>query len=270
MSAGGTLTMSLDTTLWFASFVAEAAVVALLFYRRVWRTLPVFCLYCTWLALIDAIGFPAMRFYPASYFMVYLTATIAYSVLEFGVLVELVWSILRPIRTSLPRAALAVVVGLVLALGAAIWPFADIPGFGGLPPAWHLLMRLLQTTSILRILVFLALAGCSQLLSIGWRDRELQVATGLGFYSLVSITVAILHTHQTLGPLYRHLNQVEVAGYICSLLYWVFSFAQKEAERREFTPQMQSFLLTVAAGARTTRVAMMDSTPTKPPKHRDS
>ena len=124
-------------------------------------------------------------------------------------------------------------------------------------------MRLLQTTAILRILFFLVLAGCSQLLSIGWRSRELQIATGLGFYSLVSLGVAMLHTHQTMGPLYRHLNQVEVASYLCSLLYWVFSFAQKEAERREFSPQMQNLLLAVAGAARSTRMALTDSTSDK-------
>jgi hypothetical protein len=39
----------------------------------------------------------------------------------------------------------------------------------------------------------------------------------------------------------------------------VVSFAQKEAERREFTPQMRSFLLAAAGAARTTRVAMTES-----------
>jgi hypothetical protein len=117
----------------------------------------------------------------------------------------------------------------------------------------------MQTTSILRILFFLALAGCSQLLSIGWRDRELQVASGLGFYSLVSLAVAMLHTHQNMGPLYSHLQQVVVASYICSLLYWAVSFSQKEAVRREFSPQMQSLLLSVAGTARATRTALADS-----------
>ena len=190
----------------------------------------------------------------------YLAATVMESALEIGVLVELAWSVLRPFRASLPRGALVVVCGLVLALGAAIWPFAVIPGFGNLPPEFHVLMRLRQTTSILRILFFLGLAGGSQLLSIGWRDRELQVASGLGFYSLASLAVAMLHAHLTMGSQYTLLNQVEVGAYLCSLLYWVFSFAQKEAERREFSPQMQGFLRVVAGTARATRVAMADST----------
>ena len=257
------LTVSLDNLLWSASFVAEATVVVLLLYRHVWRTVPVFCVFCTWALLGDAGAFVVLRFYPASYLTAYLTGTVVDSALEFGVLVELAWSVLRPVRASLPRGALAAVAILVVALGAAIWPFAVIPGFGNLPPEFHLLMRLVQTTSILRVLLFLALAGCSQLLSIGWRDRELQVATGLGFYSLVGLAVAMLHTHQAMGPLYNHLQQVVVASGLCSLIYWVTCFAQKEAERREFSPQMQSLLLAVAGTARTTRIALADSAAAK-------
>jgi hypothetical protein len=120
-------------------------------------------------------------------------------------------------------------------------------------------MRLQQTTSILRILLFLALAGGSQLLSIGWRDRELQVATGLGFYSFVSLAVAMLHAHHATGLMYNHLQQAVVASGLCCLLYWAFSFAQKEAERREFTPQMQSLLLAVAGSARASRISLVGS-----------
>ncbi|MGA2672744.1 MAG: hypothetical protein ABSE99_05900 [Terracidiphilus sp.] len=255
--------MSLDNAFWLTGVVIETAVLGLLLYRRVWQVLPIFCLYCAWDLLGNAGLYAIFRFFPGSYLTAYLVETIVDSVLEFGVLVELAWSVLRPFRASLPRGSLLVVSGLIVAIGAAIWPFAVIPGFGNLPPEFHLLMRLQQTTSILRILLFLALAGFSQLLSIGWRNRELQVATGLGFYSFVSLAVAMLHTHQAMGPLYNHLQQIVVAASLCSLLYWVFSFAQKEAERREFSPQMQNLLLAVAGAARSTRMALTDSTSDK-------
>ena len=256
--------MNLDNTLWLASFLTEATVVGLLIYRRVWKTFPVFCLYCVWLVFVDAAAYAVQRFFPASYFAFYFVTTIVYFALELGVLVELTWSVLRPLGALLPRKTLLVVIALILALGVAIWPFAVIPGFGNFPPQWHLLMRLEQTTSILRVVFFLVIAGCSQLLSIGWRDRELQIASGLGFYSLVGIGVAMLHTHLTTESQYRYLSQVEVAGYLCSLMYWAFSFAAKEAERREFTPQMQSFLLALAGTARTTRVNFVDPPSRKP------
>jgi hypothetical protein len=257
------MSLSLDNALWLASFLAEAAVVGLLVYRHVWRTLPVFTLYCAWFLLVDAAAVLVMRSFPNSYFRFYLTVTVVYSVLEFAVLVELAWSVLRPLRNSLPRSTVLIIGAFILGLGAAIWPFATIPGFGDLPPEWHLLMHLQQDTSLLRILIFLLLAGCSQLLSISWRDRELQVATGLGFYSLVGLAVAVIHTHQTKNSQYMHLDQLEVASYIGSLLYWAVSIAQKEAERREFTPQMQNLLLAMAGTAKSTRITLVSSAAAK-------
>jgi hypothetical protein len=50
-----------------------------------------------------------------------------------------------------------------------------------------------------------------------------------------------------------------VASYICSLAYWIFSFAQREQERQEFTPQMQNFLLAITGAARGTRIALANS-----------
>jgi len=261
--------MNLDNTLWFLSIVANAAVIALLIYRRVWKSLPLFCVYCAWDLLSTAGAFAIFRFFPASYLTAYLTEMIIDSALVFGVLIELAWSVFRPLRSSLPRGFLVMVAGLVVAIGAAIWPFAVIPGFSYLPPEWHLLMRLQQTVSILPVLFFLAFVGCGQLLSIGWRDRELQVATGLGFFSLVSLGVAMLHTHLTGWSLYAHLNQVVVASYVCSMFYWVYSFEQKEAARREFTPQMQNLLLAVAGAARSTRVGLTDSIAAKSNKSRE-
>jgi len=107
------------------------------------------------------------------------------------------------------------------------------------------------------------------LLSIGWRNREFQVATGLGFYSIVSLAVTVLHTHQIVGkqyqwgPQYHGLDEVVMVSYIGVLAYWVFSFATKETERREFTPQMQSFLLAMAGAARTTRSVLTESASAK-------
>jgi len=255
--------MTLDNSLWLAYVVTEAAVIVLLIYRRVWRTLPIFCAFCAWYLFSSAGAFAILRFFPARYLTAYLVQTVVGSVLEFGVLVELAWSVFRPLRASLPRSALLVVAGLVVALGAAIWPFATIPGFSYLPPEFHFFMRLEQTNAILRVLFFLVLAGFGQLLSIGWRDRELQIATGLGFYSIVDLAVAMLHTHLTVWSQYAHLNQVVVASYICSLMYWVYSFAQKEAKRQEFTPQMQNLLLAVAGAARSTRVGLAESVTVK-------
>jgi hypothetical protein len=263
VSAGGALTVNLDNALLYIGIVADVAVVGLLLYRRFWRKFPVFCIYCAWILLGDVGDYVVLHSFPASYLTIYLTQTIVDSALQFGVLVELAWSVLLPIRASLPRGSLVVVGVLVLAVGAAVWPFTGIHQLSSLPLERRSLVHMQQTASILRVLFFLTLAGCSQLLSIGWRDRELQIATGLGFYSIISLAVEMFRSHLTMGSLFIHLNRFVVASYFCSLLYWVVCFAQKEAERRQFTPEMQRFLLAVAGSARATRIALAEDAATK-------
>ncbi|HZB88662.1 MAG TPA: hypothetical protein VE291_08410 [Terracidiphilus sp.] len=259
--------MSLENALWLAGTLSKAALIALLFYRRAWRTLPVFTLYCVWDILLDAANIGILHFASDSYLGAYLTETAIDSVLQFCVIVELAWSVLRPIRASLTRAALVVIAGVILVVGAAIWPFSNMTTAN--LPLMRILIHLLQTVTIVRIIFFLALAGCSQLLSLSWKDRELQVATGLGLYSIVSLGIAMLHAHDPSYAQYKHLNEFGVGSYICALLYWVVSFAQKEPERKEFTPQMENLLLAMAGVARTDRAVLARTTVTDARDRRD-
>jgi hypothetical protein len=252
--------MSLDNTLWLVGVLTEAGVLGLLLYRRVWQTLPVFVVYCVWDFIANLFGLLSHILFPSIYNpATYLGQTVIDSALQFGVFVELAWSVLRPIRSALPRFTIVVVAGLILGIGAAIWPFAALPGLAQSNPLVRLIGHMQQTVSILRIGFFLLLAGCSQLLSIGWRDRELQVATGMGFYSLVSLAAAVLSTHEASETQYLHLNQFVIGSFLCSLVYWLVCFAQKEAQRREFTPQMENLLLAVAGIARAERTALAEA-----------
>jgi hypothetical protein len=253
--------MSVENILWLSGFLTKAVFIAVLVRRRAWRAFPVFCTYCVWDFLLDPSNYLVLHRFASSYLTVYVCEVLIDSILQFSVLVELGWSVLKPIRASLPRGALIVVGGVVLALGAAIWPFSDVNA--SLSNEGHLLMHLLQTVAILRVFFFLALAAGSQLLSLSWKDRELQVATGLGIYSLVSLGVAMLHTHEASAAQNAHWNEFVTTGYLLSLLYWVVSFAQKEAQRREFTPQMQNLLLAMAGVARADRAALTRSSVTE-------
>jgi hypothetical protein len=262
--------VTLDTMLFLAGTAAEAVVVSLILFRRIFRTLPVFSSYIVWSIFNDAGLYALVRLYPHSDHRIFLVATIIDSVFQFGVLVELSMSVLRPVRASLPRGAAVAVVILIGVLCAIVWPFARTmdPDFDAIKLTSRLLIHLQFTTSVVRILFFLALAGLSQLLSIGWRDRELQIATGLGFYSIASLSVSLLHTNQATGNAalltqYHYLDQMVAATYVCSIVYWGISFAQKVPERREFTPQMESFLLAVAGSARSAKVALSESAASK-------
>jgi hypothetical protein len=259
--------VSLNDNLELAAMAMEAAVIGLLIYRRSWRTLPFFCIYSVWTLVSDCGDQIVYHRYASSYLTTYFIDQIVDFALQFCVLVEVAWSVIRPFRASLPRYTVVILASLIAAAGTIIWLFTNSAALAHVPFEWHMLLRLRQTDTILRIVFFLILASCSQLLSIGWRDRELQVVTGLGFYSLAALTVTVLQSHQGFGVHYRQLDQFLVVTYVCSLLYWVVSFAQKEAARRQFTPQMQSLLLAVAGPARSSRIALSESRTGKPRNH---
>jgi hypothetical protein len=251
--------MNLDNLFSLAGILTEIAVVGLLFYRRVWRTLPVFFVYCIWALCSDAVATATWFYSPKGYsFNFYVATTVIDLAMQLSVIVELAWSVLRPLRAGLSRSAIWFVAALILVVGAAIWPLANTSGIALPSRAWHLMIQMEQTVSILRVLFFLGLVGCSQLLSLGWRNRELQVATGFGFYSLVSLGVAAVNAHLSTAGQFKQLYSVVAISFLGSLLYWIYSFAYQEAERREFTPQAREILLAFAKSAHVTRVQMTE------------
>lgn len=255
--------MGWEFTVVLSGMVAEAAIILLMIRRRTFTAFPIFFFYLCWSLFSDALLYYIRVDHSDSFFRVYSVQLIIDSVMIFAVLVELVWSILRPIRNSLPKYSI-VGIAVLIAIGAlVIWPIAGFVAPSHLSSAGMMFFRLQQTSAILRAVFFLALAAFSQLLSISLRDRELQIATGLGFYSIASLLVTVLHTHQTVGySSYTWLDRSVGISYLAALVYWAYCFARQPVERREFTPQMKSMLLAVAGAARTARIDLEESTKT--------
>lgn len=247
-----------DMALWVAGIAMEAVLVGLLYRKRAFRSAPVFCAYVVWTLVSDIGAMITNQLYPGRFFDVYLAETALDSLLQFGVLIELAWSVLRPQWSSPPPGTFAVIALSVVAAGALVWPFATIPGFNELAPEWRELMHLQATVSILRVLFFVDLLGFSKVLGISWRHREFQIAAGLGAYSLVSLAVSFVHSSRLSDPNYHLFDQLVSISYFCSMLYWVVSFAQKEAPRR-FRPKAQDVLLSVAGASRESGVTSADS-----------
>ena len=250
----------IDNSIFVGCLVGEVITVALLFRRRIFQSLPVFFLFLLWTIGSDVTMMILRRVFATQdlhlYMRIYMVEISLDFCMQFAVLVELAWSTLRPIRAALPRRTIPVIGVIFLLVGAAVWPIAGKLALQGETHQWHNLLQLQQAFSILRVLFVLVLAGFSQLLAIGWRDRELQIATGLGFYSLMSLGAAIVHTHHLSTSVFHSADQIVAVSYFCSLVYWVFSFAQQEAPRQEFTPRMESFLLAVSGAARSNRMTL--------------
>ena len=250
--------------IWLVGVIAEAAFVALLVHRRAYRLLPVFSIYVLWGLVSDvALYFLRTRF-PSHYIDSYIIEASLDSTLQYGILVELAWSVLRPYRETLPRGIVLKISLIVAGLALAAWPLTSLQTAASFSPKFYFIARLAQTFAVLRILYFVALAAGSHLLSLSWRDRELQVATGLGIYSIASLAGSMLHTHQNFGPAYRIVDLVVAISYLCSLGYWLGSFAQQDAPRREFSPAMNRILLAVAGSAQAQRTNIEEVKASRP------
>ena len=256
--------MAFDLQLALAGICCELAVLVFLVRNKVWRTLPIFSAWMVWTVFSDAATLYLEHHSTEATFAKYFLGEVSIdSTFQFCVLVELAWSVLRPVRASLPKATPVVIAFLLLVAGVVIWPLATKTVPPGVTGYYLTTYRIQGTFAILRVVCFLLMASFSQILSIGWRDRELQVATGLGFYSVIGLVVAVMHSHQAdFGEQYvsfsstHWLDFFASAGYFCSLLYWVYAFSTAEQERREFSPQMQQLLLQLGGGARAGRLSL--------------
>lgn len=237
----------------YSGIALEIAFAWVLTQRHFYRSMPFFYIY-VWFGIGNDLAMLLVQHrYPSLFLQVFIVQMCIDAALQYGILVELSWCVLKPVRSSLPRGTVAGISLLVLGLGAAVWLLCDGQSFLNFPPRWHFLACVQQTTAILRLAFFLVLAGGSHFLGLGWRDRELQVVTGLGSYSLVSLTASLVHSHQKLDMQYHWVDLIVASSYAGALVYWIYSFARADAPRREFTPEMRSVFAAVAAAARPRR-----------------
>jgi hypothetical protein len=255
--------MSGDSLITLTSAVGEALVIASVVRSRAWRKLPLFLCYIVWTFLSDstALFFQTHGVSAETYLIFYRIMISVDALLQFTVLVELAWAVLQPVRATLPRGTPFALAGLIAVVGLLIWPLATIAAPQHLTPMASTIFHLLATFSVLRIVCFLVMLGFSQLLSIGWRDRELQVATGLGFYSIVSLMVMLYNSHQISKDRIHWFNWAVSISYLGTLVYWVLSFAAKEYQRKEFSPQMQQFLVYMGGTTRAGSIALREIPP---------
>ena len=267
--------MSLDRNLIDKAFlvalpIGEILVLGILLKKGIWRVVPVFTFYVLWGLLSDVSLDYVFNHLQASYPHFYMAETLIDSSLMFLVLVEIAWSVLKPVRSSLPRNALPALALILFLVGAMIWPLAAKTNPPKMDATSLLLFHIHETFAILRVFFFLVLAAFSQALCIGWRDRELQIATGLSFYAIVTLLVTLLHMQQPNAStdLYYGLDSLFPISYLCTLAYWAFSFVTKEQERKEFSPQMQQLLVLMGGGARSGSIALTDL-PSERPRKKD-
>jgi hypothetical protein len=104
------------------------------------------------------------------------------------------------------------------------------------------------------MLIFVVTAAFAQLLGIGWKNKVLRLATALSLYSAVALIVSLVQTHS--GPS-ETLARITAANVTFELGFLLWVFTTKDVRRREFSPQMEQFLVTLAGRAKLARSAVV-------------
>ena len=255
----------LDGFLMVAIDAGLLVVLAILLARGLQRAFPIFTAYAIYGIAADVVAVVFTKDATAStYFKVYFTLSALQSFMAFGVLFEIAGNVLRPVKGSLPKAALygfAIVVGLA---GLVAWILSGHASQSTLTTAGRAFVTVNVVCATLTVTCFLAIALLAQVLGINWKNHVLQLASGLAFYSFISLIVEMIHSHMkpTAGQYafqYHSLDQLRTIGYLCAVSFWVWSFAKKEAPRKEFSPQMATFLVSIAETAKRNRAALARS-----------
>lgn len=248
-----------------AGLILQAWLCIVIFRKGLARFYPIFFLYLLLNLAEDPLswclnpGGDAYRHY-------YYAVTILDYVLQLLILFEIGRNVFRPSRRSIPVPIVPVATVALLLCAIVAASFSRPAQLIGAEQLVRISLQITFALAILKILLFAALAGFAQVLGIGWKNHVLQLATGLAFYAGISLLVQISSSHvptsdrQIYIAHLSRLMQIQSAAYNLTLIFWIWAFSRNEAPRKDFTPQMQEVLVTIAESAKRTRLSVTRST----------
>ena len=254
---------------WFASIAAEIALVLTLIYKRQYLAFPAFLAWILFSALSDGPLY-WIAHHDAS-FHIYQRAYVVSSAIDYmlqlGVLLEIASAVLRPSRRSFSSRTLAILltVAVIGVVAICYWAFRSVSHGTAFDAIGAKLLKVNFFFAYLRLVVFALIAGFSQMLGITWKNHVIRLAGGLAFYSAVSVVIQLTISHLNRSEPYSYLsefyllNRIQITSYIAALAFWIWSFVQKDAPRKEFTPQMQHFLVSISETAKRSRLGLTRS-----------
>ena len=217
------------TILWAAGFVLNAALLFVLIYKRRYCAVPWFTAWIAFGCLYTITLFTGYRLGSKHlYAVLYWSGAFFDLLLQIAVVLEIARSVLKLSGRWVEGArARLVAVGAVAPLIALGFAWAMKPAAETRLDAWD--ARASLFTTILICLIFAAVTLCSQQLGVAWRSHIMRESYGLVMWTLVAFVTDTLHSYwRTLGH-FTLLENVRIAFFQASLIYWCIAFWRAEA-----------------------------------------
>jgi hypothetical protein len=246
---------TLDLFLWAAGFLGHLVLLVVLFIRRHAKTFPLFTSLVAANIAQTVVLYTVHRFATGSeYFHVYWTFAIVEVALQLGVLYEIASIVFRPLGVWAPdvRRKLSLLVLGSLAMAGALTCLASPPAAC---VAQSILVRGNLFAALLLSELFVVTASLSTRVGLPWRSHVLQLAQGLGIYSIATLIVETadsyfgMPAHADDYRIFRFVQHCRVAIYLACLSYWIVCLYRKELPRRSVTPEMRSRLFHLQSAA---------------------
>lgn len=215
--------MNLDAVLPLIGAILTAALVALLFFKRVFRIMPIFVAYLGF-SVVSELAATAILVSPrARSSLVFWGANIVIDTLFYlCVVAEVGRNVLRYNRNGSPSSVLALALFLFAILLTSL--LARWTGFYWRELGWQVYLRVTQSSAILEVAAILAIAWWGSLKKLRWPERELRMVTGMGFWAVVQFCVLIFHEHGFVGPQNHWLDFLTPFATLGVLIYWLYGF----------------------------------------------
>ena len=249
----------LDGALWIASILGEALLFIVLLRRRSYQAFPIFTAFIAYSLLSDPLLFLAHPHLSRNaYFNAFLIDSLIQVLFQLGILFEISANVLNPVKRSLPKGALLVFTGMLVSGTLVTFLLASHATQADLSTLALIFIKASFVFAILRLVIFSAIALFAQALGIGWKNHVLQLASGLALYSVIMLLVQMLHRFLGVTDKYEYhvLEQIRVAAWVFALGYWSYAFSRQEAPRKEFSPQMARFLISISGSAKRDRAVL--------------
>jgi hypothetical protein len=217
--------MTIDNTITASGGILLAVLLVLLARKQFYRSLPFFFSYQVWCLSSTAIGILAasLSMPTSDYFRYYLASTAVDALFQLALLYEVTRAIARNNRTAPPTwrlLALLLILGALLLGSLSNWPVPT-----RLDRLSLLMVRVQQALPILLLVCLLSVVCWSRIRSLQWPAPAMHIACGLGFYFLICLTVAVVHTHQPTGLSYHLVDEFPPGAYVGVLGYWIIIFS---------------------------------------------
>lgn len=230
----------LQKIVWVVGIAIEILLLGITLRRGIGRRFPTFLIYAYW-AVFNDLG-AAVYYYNhgKDYLSVYGIQVTVEGLILIAVLFDLARLAVRPLPTIISRGILGFMGFIAIGVGAAFWRLSNT--WVLLPPnsRYHFFLREQLTFSFLRVLLLVLIGGLVEFLSrhyirVGWGERELAIATGMGIYALASVAQSLGTTYQRLMAVTTYLEISLAVGiiYVVCLIYWIVCFLRPDPVNAE-------------------------------------